>query len=99
MAPIGYAPAAPESIAFQFNRPEFSGRPCLESAPRKGVGCPTLSVAYRTDTARTGFAQWRMRTFTFEQSDTAYFADFVVYGVGATALAVLLAIHAPQALN
>ena len=40
-----------------------------------------------------------MRTFTIEQSDTTYFADFVVYGVGATALAVLLAIYAPQALH
>jgi sterol desaturase/sphingolipid hydroxylase (fatty acid hydroxylase superfamily) len=38
-----------------------------------------------------------MLTFTIEQSDTTYFADFVVYGVGATALAVFLAIYAPQA--
>ncbi len=40
-----------------------------------------------------------MLTFIIEQSDTAYFSDFVVYGVGATALAVFLAIYASQALR
>jgi sterol desaturase/sphingolipid hydroxylase (fatty acid hydroxylase superfamily) len=40
-----------------------------------------------------------MLIFTIEQSATTYFAGFVVYGVGATALAVFLAIYAPQALH
>jgi sterol desaturase/sphingolipid hydroxylase (fatty acid hydroxylase superfamily) len=40
-----------------------------------------------------------MLIFTIEQSDRTYFADFVVYAVGATALAVFLGVYTPQALR